>query len=238
MLELRQSTFFKAAVESIASFIPEGNFRFSDKGVSFKAIDPSQVVLVDYFVDKKHFDKYIIEPNFVGMDLVELNKILQRAMPEDKMLLDISDAEMKIKFESDMKRSFRLPLIDVSDDDVKLPNIEYEAKIDISAASFKEVLKDASLFGSSIVLKASEGKFFIEAKGSQGIMESEATKVSHVSSKKEITAKFSLNFLQNIVRQAENEKQLTIELKNDAAMRVSYSIGPGKIVFYLAHMIL
>ncbi|MEI7961055.1 MAG: proliferating cell nuclear antigen (pcna) [archaeon] len=238
MLELRQATFFKIAVESIASFIPEGNFRFSDKGISFKAIDPSQVVLVDYFVDKKHFDKYVIEPNFVGVDLVELNKILQRAMPDDKMLLDVSDAEMKIRFESDMKRSFRLPLIDVSDDDVKIPSIEYEAKIDISAASFKEVLKDASLFGSSIVLKATDGKFFIEAKGSQGVMESEATKVSHVSSKKEITAKFSLNFLQNIVRQAENEKQLTIELKNDAAMRVSYLIGPGKIVFYLAHMIL
>ena len=238
MLELRQSTFFKIAVESIASFIPEGNFRFSDKGISFKAIDPSQVVLVDYFVDKKHFDKYVIEPNFVGVDLVELNKLLQRAMLEDKMFLDISDSEMKIRFESDMKRSFRLPLIDVSDDDVKIPTIEYEAKIDISAASFKELLKDASLFGSSIVLKASDGKFFIEAKGSQGMMESEASKVSHVSSKKEITAKFSLNFLQNIVRQAENEKQLTIELKNDAAMRVSYPIGPGKIVFYLAHMIL
>lgn len=238
MLELRQSTFFKSAVESISSFIPEGNFRFTDKGISFKAIDPSQVVLVDYFVDKKHFDKYIIEPNFVGIDLVELNKILQRAMPEDKMLLDISDAELKIRFESDLKRSFRLPLIDVSDDEVKVPTIEYEAKVEVSTASFKEVLKDASLFGSSIVLKATDGKFFIEAKGSQGVMESEATKVSHVSSKKEITAKFSLNFLQNIVRQAENEKQITIELKNDSAMRVSYSIGPGKIVFYLAHMIL
>lgn len=238
MLELRQASFFRSAVESISSFIPEGNFRFSDKGISFRAIDPSQVVLVDYFVDKRHFDKYVIEPNFVGVDLEELNKILQRALPEDKMLLDVSDAEMKIRFESNLKRSFRLPLIDVSDDEVKIPSIEYEAKVDIYANSFKEVLKDAALFGSSIVLRATDGKFFIEAKGSSGAMESEATKVSHVSSKKEINAKFSLNFLQNIVRTAENEKQITIELKNDAAMRVSYSIGPGKIVFYLAHMIL
>lgn len=238
MLELRQSNFFKVAIESISSFIPEGNFRFTDKGISFKAIDPSQVVLVDYFVEKKHFDKYVIEPNFVGVDLVELNKILARALPDDKLLLDISDAELKLRFESYLKRSFRVPLIDVSDDDIKVPNIEYEAKVDINANSFKEVLKDAALFGSSIVLKVSEGKFFVEAKGSQGSMESEATKVSNVSSKKEITAKFSLNFLQNIVRQADNEKQVTIELKNDAAMRVSFSIGPGKIVFYLAHMIL
>jgi proliferating cell nuclear antigen len=238
MLELKQSSFFKNAVDSISSFVPEGNFRFTDKGIFFKAIDPSQVVLVDYFVDKKFFDKYLMEPNFVGVDLVELNKILQRSLPDDKLVLDISDAELKVRFEGDLKRSFRLPLIDVSDEEPKTPAIEYEAKVEINALSMKEVLKDASLFGSSIVLKVLDGKFFVEARGSVGVMESEATKVSHVSSKKEITAKFSLNFLQNIVRQADNDKQITIELKNDAAMKVTYSIGPSKITYYLAHMIL
>jgi proliferating cell nuclear antigen len=238
MLELKQIAFFKSAVESISSFVPEGNFRFTDKGIFFKAIDPSQVVLVDYFVDKKFFDKYAMEPNFVGVDLVELNKILQRALIDDKMILDISDAELKIRFEGDMKRNFRLPLIDVSGDEPKTPAIEYESKIEINASSVKEILKDASLFGSSIVLRVAEGKLFIEAKGASGVMESETTKVSSVLSKKEITAKFSLNFFQNIVRQADNDKPITIELRNDAAMRVTYSIGPSKIVFYLAHMIL
>ena len=238
MLELKQVDFFKSAVESISFFVPEGNFRFTDKGIFFKAIDPSQVVLVDYFLDKKYFDKYLMEPNFVGVDLTEFSRILQRLMPSDKLVLDISDAEMKLRFESDLKRNFRLPLIDVSESEIKVPEIAYEAKVEINAGSLKEVLKDASLFGSSVVLKVSEGKFFVEAKGSQGVMESEATKVSHVSSKKEINTKFSLNFLQNIVKQADNEKQVTIEMKNDSAMRVSYAIGPSRITFYLAHMIL
>ncbi|MFA5931288.1 MAG: hypothetical protein WC821_03170 [archaeon] len=238
MIELKQIDFFRSAVDSISSFIPEGNFRFTDKGIFFKAVDPSQVVLVDYFVDKKCFDKYLVEPNFVGVDVIELNKILQRALPDDKLVLDVSDAELKIRFESDLKRNFRLPLIDVSGDEPKSPQTEYDVKIEISASSLKEVLKDASLFGSSIVLKVIEGKFFVEAKGSQGVMEAEATKVSHVSSKKEVTAKFSLNFFHNLVKQADNDKLVTIELKSDSAMRVSYSIGPSRIVFYLAHMIL
>ena len=238
MIELRASTFLRSAVGSISSFVPEGNFRFTDKGIAFRAIDPSQVVLVDYFVDKKCFDKYLVEPNYIGVDVVEFTKILQRSLPNDKLILDVSDAELKIRFESEMKRNFRLPLIDVSDEEPKIPTLEYEAKVEILAASLKEVLKDAALFGSSIVLKVNDGKFFVEAKGSQGVMDAEATRVSHVSSKKEVTAKFSLNFLQNIIRHAENEKQVTIELKTDSAMRVSYSIGPSKIVFYLAHMIL
>jgi len=238
MIELKQIDFFRSALESLSSFIPEGNFRFTDKGIFFKAIDPSQVVLVDYFVDKKNFDRYIIEPNYVGVDVIEFNRILQRALPDDKLSIDVSDAELKLKFESDMKRYFRLPLIDVSGEEPKSPPIEYDVKVEIKASSIKEILKDASLFGTSIVLKVVDGKFFVEAKGSSGVMEAEATKVSHVSSKKEINAKYSLNFFQNIVRQADNDKLVSIELKNDSAMRISYAIGPSRITFYLAHMIL
>ncbi|MBU0636416.1 hypothetical protein KKE06_05305, partial [Candidatus Micrarchaeota archaeon] len=52
------------------------------------------------------------------------------------------------------------------------------------------------------------------------------------------TAKFSLNFLQNIVREAENEKKVSLELRNDAPMKISYPIGDTTIQFYLAHMLL
>ena len=91
MIELKNIGFFKDALEAISFFIPEGNFRFSDNGIYFKALDPSQVLLVDYFIDKKLFDKYNIEPSFVGIDLAELNKILQRASPKDKLSLDLTD---------------------------------------------------------------------------------------------------------------------------------------------------
>jgi proliferating cell nuclear antigen len=239
MIELSKVEFWKRAIEAISSFIPEGNFRFSDKGIYFKAIDPSQIVLVDYFVEKKLFDKYNIEPNFVGIDLVEFNKLMQRVMPSDKLLMDVSDAEMKIKLESDLKRNFKLPLIDVSEDEIKIPDIKYESKVEISAFSLKELLRDATLFGSSVVLKIKDGKFIVEARGSQGTMESEAlNKVAKVETKKDVTAKFSLNFLQNIVKEADNEKIIKIELKSDAAMKVSFKIGDSDIVFYLAHMIL
>jgi len=238
MIELKQVEFWKRSIEAISSFIPEGNFRFSDKGVFFKAIDPSQVVLVDYFIDKKFFDKYVVEPNFVGVDLVEFNKIMQRSLLHDKLFLDVSDAEMKIRFESDMKRNFCLPLIDFSEEEVKIPEVTYEARVEINATSLKEMLKDASLFGSSIVLKVTDGKFFVEARGSQGTMDSEASKATQVSAKKDVTAKFSLNFFHNIVKEAENEKIVSIELKSDAPMKVSFMIGQSRITFYLAHMIL
>ncbi|HNV01063.1 MAG TPA: hypothetical protein PKK60_01390 [archaeon] len=238
MIELKRIDFFRRAVDAISSFIPEGNFRFSDKGVSFRSTDPSQVVLVDYFMDKKLFDKYEIEPNFIGVDLVELNKMLQRAMIADKLFIDISDAELKLKFESELKRTFRLPLIDVSVEEAKVPTINYETKVEIMASFLKELLKDASLFGSSVVLKVEGGRFFLEARGSQGALDSEALRAASVSSKSNVTSKFSLGFFQNLIKEADNEKKVIIYLKNDSPMKVEYNIGESKITFYLAHMIL
>ncbi|MDD4251405.1 MAG: hypothetical protein PHX27_04405 [Candidatus ainarchaeum sp.] len=238
MIVLKNVDFFKKALEAISSFIPEGNVRFSDKGIFFKAVDPSQVVLVDYFIDKKLFDEYSIEPNFVGIDMVELNKILQRVLLKDKLTLDLSDAELKIKFESDLKRSFRLPLIDVGTEEAKIPVVKYDSKIVIGSVSLKEIMRDAKLFGSSVVLKINNGKFFIEARGPQGTMDSEATGVSKIESASDIHSKFSLNFFQTIINEADASEKITLELKNDSPMRVSFNIGQSKIVFYLAHMLL
>jgi proliferating cell nuclear antigen len=238
MIELKKMEFLKNALEAISAFIPEGNFRFSDDGVYFKAIDPSQVLLVDYFIDKKLFDKYDIETNFVGIDLIEFNKILQRAMPQDKLSIDLIDSEMKIKLESELKRSFRLPLIDVSEGEIKAPEVKYDAKIIIGSVSLKEMLRDAALFGSSVVLKLKDRKFFVEARGSQGTMDSEATSVSKIEASANVTCKFSLNFLHNIIKEADQGTKVTIELKPDSPMKVSYNIGESKITFYLAHMIL
>ena len=240
MIELKNVSMWQKSVEAISSFISEGNFRFSDNGISFKAIDPSQIVLVEFAMDKRLFDKYAVEPTLIGVDLVELSKIMARVLPNDKMQMDLSDSEMALKLEGDLSRNFRLPLIDVSEEEINIPDHKFDAKIEINGRILKEALKDASLFGSSVVLRVKENKLIIEARGSQGTLKTEAKGAKHitVTSKKEVVSKYSLNFLANIVKEADPDKMIAIELKSDAPMKVSYNIGEAPIKFYLAHMIL
>lgn len=240
MIELKKVEAWKRGIDAISSFISEGNFRFNDEGVSLKAIDPSQIVLVNFLMKKDAFDKFNIEPTLVGLDLVELNKIMARALPNDKMVLDLNESEMHLKLEGEISRSFSLPLIDVSDEEAKMPSPEFDASVEISSRIFKEALKDASLFGSSVVLRAKGSELLIEARGSAGTLHTVAkqSKGVTIKVKSEVVSKYSLNFLQNIVKDAEPEQKILLELKSDAPMRVSYSLGPAEIEFFLAHMIL
>jgi len=49
---------WKAAMDTVFSFLPEGTLFFSDNGVHLRAMDPSQVVLVELFAPKEVFSKY------------------------------------------------------------------------------------------------------------------------------------------------------------------------------------
>jgi DNA polymerase III sliding clamp (beta) subunit (PCNA family) len=147
---------------------------------------------------------------------------------------------MQLKLEGDISRSFALPLIDVSEEEVKMPSPQFDASVEINARILKEALKDASLFGSSVVFRVKTGQMLIEARGSSGTLHTVASQSKGIviKSKGEVVSKYSLNFLQNIVREAEPEQKILLQMKSDSAMRVSYKIGPAQIEFYLAHMIL
>jgi len=231
---------WQTAIRAISNFISEGNFRFNDKGVSFKAIDPSQIVLVNYHVDKSFFDKFNVEPTLIGIDLDEFNKVMRRASPHDVLEMDITDSYLDVNLKGELNRNFRLSLIDVSEEEAEIPEQEFDAMVEINARVLQEALKDASLFGSSVVFRIEGKKLLIEARGSQGTLKTEAKEAElvKVKAKKDITSKYSLNFLENIVKEAHPDSRVLLELKNEAPMRISYNIGDTKIQFHLAHMIL
>lgn len=240
MIKILNPAPFQSAVRAISSFISEGNFRFNEKGISFKAIDPSQIVLVSYEAPKASFEKFDIEPNLVGLGIDELNKVIRRAAAGETISLDLEESYLKVLISGSLERTFRLPLLDVLEEEPSIPVQEYDATIEMPAKLIQEALKDASLFESSVVFRVENSKLSIEARGSHGMLrtESKNPELVKVKSKSDIVGKYSLNFLETIVREAEPTERILFELKNEAPMRITYKIGNSKLQFHLAHMIL
>ncbi|MCX8190087.1 MAG: hypothetical protein N3F05_02545 [Candidatus Diapherotrites archaeon] len=240
MIQVSKVQPFQAAIRAVASFISEANFRFNENGLSLKAIDPSQIVLVSYTAPKDFFSKFSVEPALIGLDMEELNKVVKRASLTDTLSISIEDSFLSISVSGTLERTFKLPLIDVLEEDPEIPEIQHDAKIEIQARLLQEALKDAALFESSVVLRVENSKLFIEARGSHGMLKTEAKHqdLVKVKAKANVVGKYSLNFLENIVREADPNEMITMELKNETPMKISYNIGSTKIQFYLAHMIL
>ncbi len=236
---------WKAAMDTVFSFLPEGTLFFSDSGVHLRAMDPSQVVLVELFAPKDVFSKYELgAPNVpVPLDFSEYTKILSRAGSDDRVRMKLEDVSLSVVIErvnGSFRREFYLPLRDVSDQatEVSIPNAT--STVMIRARLLKDALRDSGLFATSAVFVARPDVFMVEAKSQQGI----TRVVAHpgddvkISSDFESISRYSLPYVQNIVKAADSDTFITLAFGNDTPAKITYDVSGIRLTFFLAHMIL
>lgn len=226
---------FKNSIEAIAALIDEGTFQIKKEGIKLRAMDPSQIALVDFMLPASAFEKYEVKEQVnIGVDFSELSKITKRARADDKIELSL-DQRLKIVFRSQMTREFNIAIIEASSTPPKEPNIEFSAEVKIQPEVIKEALKDAVLVSNHVAFKLDD-VFSIKSDGDTGSVDIQFTDDTILSKnvKSPARAVFSLDHLDNIFRAAEAPSVVILNLKTDAPLKVEYAIGSGKVVYYLA----
>ena len=237
MIQAKNVNLFKKSLEVLSGLIQDTNLRIKDDGIYVKAIDKTQIILIDFFMPKACFDNYIVEPNLIGVNIPELHNMISRSFDKDKLKIEIKETYLDIYLLGQIQRRFNLPFIDLSDSDINTPNISFDVSVKLNAFLLKEILKDASLVGTTIIFKAVDGKFIIEAEGDRGKIETEVSKVT-MKNKKMVSAKYSLSFLKNITKSMDNV-DLLLKFADDSPLYVEYMIEDQvKINFYLSSMLI
>jgi len=226
---------WKNSINAIAALIDEGTFDVSESGLKLRAMDPSQIALVDFDLPAKAFEEYKVDKaQTFGIDFIELSKITKRVKAEDK--IDIAlDKRLKLTFRGKTKRQFNLAVIDSTSAPPKEPKIEFTAEVKIAPEILKDALKDAELVSNHVALSIKDG-LNVRADGDTGSADIELGEENMLSKdvKEEARAVFSLDHLNNILLAAENPSVVTLSLRNDAPLKMEYAVGEGKVVYYLA----
>ena len=241
-LVLENAVSFKKSVDAISVLIDEAEFDVGKEGLSLKATDPSQISMVDYSLDKKAFKEYKIEGETkLGIDLDFFGSVLNRAKVGDSLRMSLNEQKSKLllSFVGSQKRVFEVPLIDINSSKSPSPKIEFDAEIKLNADVLKDGLKDAALISTHITLGVDAEKFFMKAHSSKGKVNIEALakdskSIYEIKSKREAEAMFPLDYLADIVKTSSAEGPVTVKLKNNAPVQVSYEIDKAKISYFLA----
>jgi proliferating cell nuclear antigen len=230
----------KDAVDTIVNLVEEGLFEITGEGVRLKAMDPSQISMISFFMPKDVFAEYAIEEDRkIGIDVDKLSKVLSRGTKGESAGLELEDGRLKITFSgAGKKRVFRLPLIEVGSGLEREPQIEYRNSIKMDSEALKEILKDAKLISSHIRLILEDGRFRVEIKGDEGEVKSEFEKgseeIKELNSTEAARATFPLQYLEDIVRASKGGTQVTVFLETDRPLKVEYDVVGAKSVYYLA----
>jgi proliferating cell nuclear antigen len=232
---------FKNSVDALATLIDEGTFNLTSEGITFKAMDPSQIAMVDFSMPKTGLEKYEATAEAkITLNMDDLAKITTRYRSDEKLTLklDESNTRLILLFKGKSTRRFNLPLLDSSAEPPKTPSIDFDAEIKMSGNALKEGLKDANLVSSHVVLNAKPEGFDIEASGDKGKVLIEAKKDDDIllecAVKTASRAMFPLEYLNDLLKAADASTTIGVGLKTDAPLKISYKIGEATVAYFLA----
>ena len=245
MFKVRMSDakLFRDAVTAISTLIDEGTFNVSSDGIKLRAMDPSRVAMVDFTMQKTVFDEYASdEDTKICLSLTELLKQLKRAGKDEAVDIHLDDAtgQFVITVRGKYVRTFRMPTLEASEDEVPTPKITFNAKITLTTDGLRQSLEDVALVSDHVQIETDGEIMTMTAKGDIMGANVELKKGSDALLSLEMTepskSTFPLSYLSEIVKAAAATSDIvTLEFSTDMPIRLDFKqTYDGTLVYYLA----
>jgi proliferating cell nuclear antigen len=239
-IKLDNAKYWRDCIGAIGGLVDEGLFNITKDGITLKAMDPSSISMVSFSMPSKSFSKFNIDKNSsIGINLENLGKILSRTRDDEALVMKDSEGKLSLEFVGpSSRRRYKLQMIDVKKSVEKEPNVVFDANVEISGDPLKDILKDASLISSYISFKASKDQFTTTAHGDSGeleeLHEKDGAVMKKVDATKNAEAVYNLEFLENMVKSCPSGNVISIAMKSNEPLKLSYKIGDADLSYFLA----
>jgi len=242
-LEMSDSKVWKNCVGAISNLIERAEFEIGEDGIELKAMDPSHVALTDFWLSADAFEEYEVDGTVkLGVDLDEMDNIMSRANNSDKSILEFGeeDNRLKLEFVGASNRKFTLPLLDVEDEELPDPELDFSANAKLTAGVIKEGLKDAGLVGDNVRFNLSDDAFVMSSESDTSSAEmklSDGDKgLEELEADEESSAMYNIDYLENMVKSASSNDIVNVSHGEDLPIEFVFDIaeGDGRLRFLLA----
>ncbi len=238
---LSEGKMLKSSMEAISNMIDEACLIATQEGVRLRAMDPAHVALVDFQLKREIFDIYELDKEqcFIGLDLNRFYTILKRAGASSKLSLEVlEDANLlRIRFSGDSStRMFSIPLIEITEEELRVPKLEFPCLVEIDPAILKEGIKDAEIVSDHVTFSVDDENFYISARGELGEVEIKVGKEGAMSFEVKEHAKsmFSIEYLRDMLRASDIASTVKIYLGNNIPVKLEFSSTGVELSFLLA----
>lgn len=240
------SLLFRSAIEGLKDFLPEATLRVTSKGLGICGMDRSHVGFVDYQLAKADCKTLKVSaPQTIGMNMLSLAKVLSNVGAADTLTLKMNAAadRLVVNYTNEKigkKAVYELPLMEINEEAVELPELAFAAKVDAKTGDVMGVVKEVGAFGDAMILTLDPEGFHIESSGDMGSAKQtlENTEDREMELTEDaVTATFGTKYLTAILKSgAALSGSTTLEFDTSAQpLRASFRYGSGShFVAYLA----
>ncbi len=241
-----QSSSIKTLVESLKEVLTDVNIYFDKSGMKIMTMDSARVSLVYTKLNSQNFEEYFCKDKLtVGINVLILFKLLKTISNNDILSFFIEEErtnELGIMIENKEKntvvKSF-LKMLDINDERIDIPDIEYDSVISMPSADFQKYTRDLSTISNNLIIKSNDSKFTLCADGDFASQKIEIGETQNglIFSKKNTSVEetFDIKYINCFTKSTNLCSTVEIFLKKQFPLIVEYNVANlGKIQFCLA----
>jgi proliferating cell nuclear antigen PCNA len=225
------------------------NLYFKQDGLFIQAMDKSHVCLANIHIHFSWFSTYFINEVECKLSVssihfsIMMNYSLKHNKLEikydidtepDKLIINLLNIDNKNNFE----HLFELPLIDVEQDILDIPEVEYDIEFTINSSKMNEVINDLNIFGSDLTISCDEDNLNLYSSGDNGKLNIPI----NVNNLEEYIISEGLNVIMlyglNHIKMCLSTKlkdTMNISISVEYPMRIKYEFGElSNILFFIA----
>lgn len=233
VLKLDNPKLMSDAISVISEIVSEVRIKLLEDGMSIIAIDPANVAMVIFKLPKESFLEYDIKNEIWGVNIDDLKKILKRAGTSSSVVLEEENGKLKITILDRIKRIFSLALIELSSEDKDIPELNFAARVEMSASDLSRAIEDTSVVADSCALISSEGLFVVEGSGNLNSARAEFSGES-VEIFGMGRSKYSLEYLMKFIKATKISERVVVNFSDDYPLRLDFPGEKMGIGFVLA----
>jgi proliferating cell nuclear antigen PCNA len=147
----------------LKQFTNEVIIRCDKEKMYIQAMDNAKISIAEYSLCYNWFDTY----NVTNDEIFAINThifcaVLGCYIVNGKMVIELNDNKLKISYFTNDKeaiiteKNFTIPLVDVNSDLIIIPDIEYEADLDMYLSLFTNMISEISTFSNDIIFSITE----------------------------------------------------------------------------------
>ncbi|HIQ23900.1 MAG TPA: proliferating cell nuclear antigen (pcna) [Pyrodictium delaneyi] len=220
-------------ISAISKVIEEGVFIVDpDEGLTFRAMDPSHVIMLDMKFPRDSFEEFDVEQRVeLGVNLEDVAKVLRRAGKEDRLEISADENSISFTFIGKGYRRFTLPLLDITTEQLPEPQLEFKARVKVMSDVYRDTIKDVELIGDVIRFVAGSEEFKVLSTSELGEAEIIYTRESGSLIELEVEdtqqASYTLEYFSDLSGASRVADMITIQFSTDMPALVEHELPQG-----------
>jgi proliferating cell nuclear antigen len=237
------SSEWKAVSAAVKTLVEEATFEANGEALTFRAMDPSHVALVDLALPNSSFSSFECDKPFkFSVRVEDLVKLVGRSDAKDSVEISSTEEDaIAVKLSNGYKREFTIHLIESTTVSAPLPKLEFDTKASLTKTILEKVLGDISVVSDQVTIQASKEKLTFSGKSDIGAasigLEKNDADVLEMQVKADSKATYSVDYLTSITKTAGSATDTLIcEFANKKPIKLTFALNSqgANLTFWLA----